>query len=137
MSKIRPYLGFNGQCKEAMTFYQNALGGDLNIMTVAQSGQGAQMPPEMHDKVMHSSLTKGTLELMASDMVSTDLNRGPSVSIMMECDSKEELQDAFAKLCDGGIVTQPLIDSFWGSTFGHLTDKYGINWMFNFEHPKG
>jgi PhnB protein len=134
MSKIRAYLGFNGAAQEAMTFYHGVLGGTLEVQLVKDSPTAGQMPPQMQDKVLHSSLTAPDFMLLASDMAGSPepkTQRGDNVSLMIECSSTEEIQRYFHGLSDGGVVTQPLMESFWGSTFGHLTDRYGINWMFN------
>jgi PhnB protein len=130
MSKIRAYLGFNGQCQEAMTFYHSVLGGTLEVQLVKDSPTAAQMPPQMQDKVIHAALTAPDFILMASDMSGAQQS-SERVSLMVECSSDEEIKRFFQGLSDGANVTQPLMESFWGSTFGHLTDKYGINWMFN------
>jgi PhnB protein len=130
VSKIRAYLGFSGQCQEAMSFYHGVLGGTLEVQLVKDSPTAAQMPAHMQDKVIHSSLTSSDFILLASDMAGAD-QASERVSLMVECSSDEEIKRYFQGLSDGGKVTQPLMESFWGSTFGHLTDKYGINWMFN------
>jgi PhnB protein len=131
MSKISAYLGFDGQCQEAMTFYHNVLGGTLEVQLVKDSPAAAQMPPQMQDKVIHASLTAPDFMLLASDMSGAQ-EPSERVSLMVECSSTEEIERFFHGLSEGGKVTQPLMDSFWGSTFGHLTDKYGIYWMFNY-----
>ncbi len=136
MSKIRPYLGFNGQCQEAMTFYCGVFGGTLEVQLIKDSPIASQMPPQMQDKVIHSSLTSSNFVVLASDMAGTDQQANERVSLMVECSSPEEIQRYFQVLSDGGNVTQPLMESFWGATFGSMTDKYGINWLFNFEQSK-
>jgi PhnB protein len=132
MPQIQPYFGFRGHTKEAMSFYQHCFGGELNIMLVSQSGAAAEMPPEMQDSVMHSSLTTNSFTLLASDVADAH-EGGQSVSLMVQCESEEEINGIFERLSDGANVTQPLMDSFWNSRFGNLTDKYGLNWMFNWE----
>ncbi|MBZ9750785.1 VOC family protein [Deinococcus sp. HMF7604] len=136
MPQLQPYLGFNGNCQKAMTFYQACLGGDLDLMTVAASPVAAQLPPEMQNHVLHGRLVSGDLTLLASDMTQ-DTGRTQSVSLMLQCDSAEQARAAFEKLAEGGTVTQPLGPSFWGSTFGHLTDQYGIHWLLNAEAVQG
>jgi len=102
------------------------------VQLVGESAVAAQMPAEMGPKVIHSSLTSDGFVLMASDMMtSTDLQRSQSVSLMLECHSTEEIERLFAQIGRGGQVTQPLTPSFWGSTFGQLTDQYGIHWLFD------
>lgn len=130
MAQIQAYLGFAGQCREAMAFYQQCLGGELDVQTVGESAVSGEMAPETHARVMHASLTSGDLVLLGSDMGGR-LEPGQTVSLMVQCDSREQTEAYFGKLSAGGTVTQPLTASFWGSTFGHLTDRYGIQWMLN------
>ena len=130
MAQLTPYLTFNGNCQEAMEFYRDSLGGDLTLQTVGESPAKDQMPAAMHNNVMHSQLVAGELVFMASDMMGPgDLVRGNNISLCIIGRTKAELQDFFTKLAEGGTVGQPLIDVFFG-TFGSLTDKFGVNWMF-------
>lgn len=133
MAQIRAYLSFTDDCQEAMTFYQQCLGGELTIQHVAGSEMAANMPPELQNRVLHSSLVNGDLTLMASGLES-NVTRSNSVSLLLQCGSREEIEQRFAALSAGGTVTYPLSESFWGSTFGHLTDRYGIPWMLDYTH---
>lgn len=130
MAQLTPYLTFNGNCLEAMEFYRDCLGGDLTLQTVGESPAKDQMPTAMHNNVMHSQLVAGDLVFMASDMMGPgELVRGNGISLCIIGRSKAELQDFFARLAEGGTVGQPLQETFFG-TFGALTDKFGVNWMF-------
>jgi PhnB protein len=132
MANLSPYLAFNGNCREAMEFYKSALGGELNLMTIGSSAVAAQMPPAAHDNIMHADLVRGDFRLMAADSFGTEsLTAGDNVSLMLDCSSAEEIEMLFSNLSQGATITQPLKDEFWGATFGMLTDKYGIHWMFN------
>jgi PhnB protein len=132
MPQIQPYFGFRGNTQEAMQFYQSCFGGDLSVMLVKDSAIAAQMPPEMQAQVMHSSLSTAKFTLLASDIA--DAHAGNDFyALMVQCESQIEIDSIFAKLSEGANITQPLMDSFWGSRFGNLTDKYGIKWMFNWE----
>ena len=133
MTRINAYLGFSGQCREAMTFYKDCLGGELTLMPVAGSPLAGQMPPDAGQTILHSCLTRGDLVLMATDMGRGERVNGNAVSLMLNCSSPEEIQTLFAALSSGGEVTCPLGQEFWGATFGHLTDKYGMNWMLNYD----
>jgi uncharacterized glyoxalase superfamily protein PhnB/uncharacterized protein YndB with AHSA1/START domain len=136
MSQILPYLSFNGNCREAMTFYKDCIGGELKMQSVAESPAAKQMPPEKGRDILHSTLTRGNFVLMASDHMTEGMARpGDTITLSIECDSEEEIQRLFSKLSAGGKVIDPLHTEFWGGTFGGLTDKYGIQWMFNYEHP--
>lgn len=133
MSQIKVYLTFNGNCREAMHFYQEILGGDLMLQPIEGSPLSDQMPAQMKESILHSTLTNGKLEILASDMVGEKgLVHGTSVSLMLDCESEEEIRSAYEKLSDGGNATHPLEITFWGALFGGLTDKYGQQWLLNF-----
>lgn len=134
MSQINAYLTFNGNCREAMTFYKKCLGGELVLQTIEDSPMADKIPPEMRHNVLHSTLTKGPLLIMASDMVSEHgLRKGNSVSLMLHCSSEEEIKTCYESLSKGGLATHPLENTFWGALFGDLTDKFGNHWLLNYE----
>jgi PhnB protein len=132
MTQINAYLNFNGFTKEAMTFYKECLGGELVMQKIAESPMAAQMPSEMGNHILHSSLINEGIVLMASDMMGNAIVNGNSVGLCLNCSSAEEINKFFEALSAGGKITHPLHQSFWGATFGHLTDKFGINWMLNY-----
>lgn len=136
MKHLNPYIGFDGNCREAMTFYKDCLGGELTMQTVDESPMAAQMP-EMKGKIMHSALMKDEKSvLMGSDMTDPGMNpKGNTISLCINCSDKEEIETFFGKLSVGGKVEHPLKEEFWG-TFGDLTDKFGIRWMLNLDKPK-
>ena len=137
MKQLGAYLRFDGNCREAMTFYKDCLGGELSMQTVGESPMAKQLPPQAQKNIMHSSLVKGKVVLLGSDMVDPGKRtNGNSISLFIECDSEEEIKTCFAKLAAGGKVDMPLKTEFWGATFGMLTDKYGNEWMLNYEKPK-
>jgi PhnB protein len=134
MTQINAYLTFNGNCREAMTFYRDCLGGVLSLQTVGDSPLADKMPIEMKDCILHSTLTKGVLVLLGSDMVSEQgLTKGNAVSLMLDCSSEQEVRDCYEKLVAGGKDTHPLEVSFWGALFGDLTDKYGNQWLLHYD----
>ena len=138
MTQIISYLTFNGNCREAMAFYQDCLGGELSLQTIGESPMADKMPPQMKECILHSTLTKGGLQLMASDMVGErGLVRGNAVSLMLNCESEEEVRTVYAQLSAGGRATHPLEDTFWGAIFGDLTDKYGNPWLLHFDKNSG
>lgn len=132
MTHINAYLNFNGQAREAMTFYHDCLGGELVMQKISESPMAARMPSETGAKILHSSLTKNNLILMASDMMGNSVVKGNSISLCVNCSSDEEVNSFFSNLSRGGSVNEPLHQSFWGATFGSLTDKFGITWIFNY-----
>jgi PhnB protein len=136
MSTINSYLIFNGNCREAMTFYKNCLGGELVFQTIGESPLSEKMPKKMKECILHSTLTNGSFLLMGSDMVSENgLIKGNAVSLTLSCGSEKEIRSCYKKLSAGGKATHPLEDSFWGALFGDLTDKFGNQWILNFNNP--
>jgi len=131
MTQINAYLNFNGKCREAMSFYQQCLGGELVMQKISESPMAARVPSEMGAKILHSSLTKDSIVLMASDMMENNLKSGNSISLCLNCSSDEEINSFFNSLSKDGKIVEPLHQSFWGATFGSLTDKFGITWIFN------
>lgn len=135
MKDITPYLTFNGTCRQAMTFYKDILGGDLELMDFASSPM--EVPDEAKNNIMHAILTSNGVTLMASDtMPNQAVTNGNSVSLSINCQSVDEINHLFNSLSDGGEITMPLEDTFWGARFGMLTDKFGTCWMFNYDYPQ-
>lgn len=131
--QITPYLSFNGKCKEAMLFYKECIGGEITIQTVAETPIANQCPAAMQDQVMHASLTKNGLLLMASDMTGPDgYSQGNAMALALNCTSEDEIRSCFTKLSEGGRVIDELKDQFWGALFGVVLDKYGFTWMLNY-----
>ena len=132
MSTINSYLTFNGNCREAMVFYQQCLGGELFFQTVGESPLSEKMPKKMKDLILQSTLISGSLLLMGSDMTSeTGLIRGNAVAMILNSGNEKEIKNCYKKLSAGGQVTHPLQKNFWGAIFGSLTDKFGNNWLLN------
>ena len=137
MAHIHSYLTFNGNCKEAMTFYKNCLGGELELQTIGESPLADKMPVQMKDSILHATLTNDKLILMGSDMVGNNgLLKGNAVSLMLDCNSEKETQLFYATLSEDGEATHPLEISFWGALFGGLTDKFGNHWLLHFDKNK-
>jgi PhnB protein len=131
--QINSYLTFSGNCREAMTFYQKCLGGELSFQTVGESPLSDKMPQQMKKCILHASLTKDALVLMGSDMVSAKgLIKGNAVSLSLNCCSEAEIKTCYAKLAADGKINQQLENTFWGAILGDLTDKFGNNWILNF-----
>ncbi len=133
MTQINSYLTFNGNCREAMVFYKDCLGGELNFQTIGESPLSNKMPKQMKDCILHATLTKNSLILMGSDILNEKrLVKGNAVSLSLNCSREEEIKTCYAKLSDGGSQNHPLENSFWGALFGDLTDKFGNHWILNF-----
>ncbi|MBC8045457.1 MAG: VOC family protein [Fimbriimonadaceae bacterium] len=134
MTQINAYLTFNGNCREAMDFYAACLGGEITFHTIGDSPLSDNMPEHMKQSILHATLIKDSLLIMASDMVTEEgLIKGNSVSLMLNCSSEEELKYSYEKLVEGGEATHPLENTFWGSVFGDLIDKFGNHWLLNYD----
>lgn len=132
MASISTYLTFNGNCREAMTFYQACLGGELTFQTVNDTPASDHLPVEIKKQVIHSTLINGELVIMGTDMVGEKgLIKGNTVSLMLLCNSEDETKTCYEKLSQGGEQTHPPEVSFWGAWFGDLTDKYGNQWLLH------
>lgn len=140
MPFINVYLNFSGNCEEAFNHYKSVFGGEFLIFSRFSEMPAPEkpLPPEAANLVMHVSLQIGEhCTLMGSDMPPDfDLKVGNNVSVSINADSKEEAERLFNGLSAGGTVTMPLNDTFWGAYFGMFTDKFGVNWMVNYDYPK-
>lgn len=131
MTQISVYLTFNGNAREAMTFYKECLGGELTLQTVGESPMADQWPVQVQQHILHASLTKDRLLLLGSDMGSEKLVNGNTISLALQCDTEEEIRGYFSKLSAGGKITHAL-HNFFDGTIGALIDKYGMNWVLKF-----
>jgi PhnB protein len=133
MAQLNPYLSFNGNCREAMSFYETCLDGELTVQSVSESPMADNLPQSLRDNVLHSSITKdGVLLIMASDMNREKLVEGNTVKICINCDSEEQINSFFRKFSEGAKIIEALQVMFWGDTFGSLIDKFGKTWIFNY-----
>ncbi len=134
MSEINVYLRFNGNCREALTFYKECLGGELTMQTMAEAQMGGDAPADAQDQIIHGTLRSDGMVLMASDMLGPKgLVQGTSMALTLNCSSPGEINHFFSCLSEGGEVVHPLKTEFWGGTFGILNDKYGHEWLLNYE----
>ena len=137
---LSTYLSFDGNCRQAFEFYRSVFGGEFMIMETFRNGPSDMgMPDDEMDNIMHVSFPIGSSVLMGSDVPSTfgqDHKQGNNFSISISTTSREESDDLFGKLSDGGSVSMQMQEMFWGSYFGACTDKFGINWQVNCEHTQ-
>ncbi len=138
---IVTYLNFNGNCREAMTFYKECLGGELNLISFGDMPD--MLPPTadaaMKQRVMHASiaLKPGVSSLMASDtMPGMPFTQGTNFAVSVLPDSVEQIEKLWAAFSVGANIQHKLDDAPWGARYGMLTDKFGVQWMFNYEYPK-
>lgn len=130
------YITFNGRCEEAINYYEKHLGG--KVIKMQRYGEAPVTASETwKDKVMHAVMDLQGLTIMFSDGTEGhEGNIGTNISIALDFDSEEQLEKAYNEMSDGGMVTMALQDTFWGARFGMCTDKFGMNWMFNYDKPE-
>ncbi len=134
-SRLNPYLNFDGNAAEALTFYQSVFGGESSVMTFGQMGTE---DPEFVDKVMHGQLeTDKGFTLMASDMPpGMPHTPGNTMSVSLSGEDGAELRGYWDQLTVGGTVTVPLEKQMWGDEFGMVIDAYGVPWLVNISQPQ-
>ena len=144
MAKINPYLYFLGNAEEAFNFYKSVFGGEFAMLQRFGSMPTQEGCEELSaadkEKIMHVALpiSDGHV-LMATDAIGEHANDavfGNNISLSISADSKEEADKIFNGLANGGTVTMPIGDTFWGAYFGMCKDKFGIQWMVNFDYPQ-
>ena len=131
MKQLEPYLFFNGNCAEAMRFYEKTLGGKVEMMMKASEAPGGtEKPGSKADGILHAAISVDGQRLLASDWMSPDPYPGISgVSLSLVFQTVDEAARKFNALADGGKVQMPLANTFWIESFGMLKDKYGVAWM--------
>ncbi|WP_312901078.1 VOC family protein [Chryseobacterium taichungense] len=142
MATVNVYLTFNGNCGQAFEFYRSVFGGEfpyIGTFGEMPPTEGRETPEEDKDKIMHVTLpiSKETI-LMGSDIGcegASHFKEGNNFSISINAESKEEADKLFNGLSEGGNITMAMEDTFWGAYFGMFTDKFGINWMVNYDDP--
>ena len=138
MALINPHINFNGNAEEAFTFYKSVFGGEFSKIIRLKDLSSPEFPVAENDanKIMHIALPIGKNILMANDIpeimgrVNENENRS---KISISAESKEEADKLFNGLSAGGEIEMPISDSLWGSYFGMFRDKYGIEWMIDFD----
>ena len=134
--KLNPYIMFAGNAEEALNFYKDCFNGEIKGLN-RFGGSPMETTEEYKQKIMHASLAFGESVIMFSDgMPDEKFSTGGNVYLSVDVPEPEELEKVFNKIAEGGSVTMPLQDTFWGARFGMLKDKFGINWMFNCEKKK-
>ena len=139
MALINPHINFNGNAEEAFNFYKSVFGGEFATIIRFKDISSPEYPVAEDDanKIMHIALPIGENSLMANDVpesmgpVNENENRS---NIVINAESREEADKLFSGLSAGGSVEAPIGDSPWGSYFGMFRDKFGIEWMVDFQN---
>jgi PhnB protein len=134
MASVNPYLFFDGNAKEAMEFYAEVFGAELNTMGYDDMSGESEVPVENAGRLMHADISAGSIRVLASDSpVGFDRTPfgNPELCISADAGEEAEARGWFDGLAVGGTVKQPLERMFWGDHFGQLIDKFGVQWMVN------
>ncbi len=130
-----PYIAFDGNCREAMTFYAGVFGAtDLQFMNFSDAPPGT-MTEDFKDKVMHSQFSLGGVPLMGSDAPANWFQPQAGVSVFHGAKDKTEAARVFGLLSDGATIVMPLGPVFWSEAFGMLKDRFGTSWMITLAPP--
>ena len=139
MKNVEPYLIFDGNCRQAMEFYERCLGGVLYMMPYSEMPGGcpSDFPKKSKEWLLHARLTIKTLVLMASDTrPGIPIQQGNNFFVSIGCEDVQEAEKLFKALGQNGNVEMPLQETFFAIRFGMLTDQFGIKWMLTLEKPK-
>lgn len=129
--RVSPYIFFNGDCEQAMNFYTETFEAPITDMS-RYEGSPVEASAGDKQKIMHARINIGENNIiMVCDTTSNKMDIGSNVQLSIEFDNPEDMNFKFEKLSEGGKITMPLQDTFWGARFGMLKDKFGICWMFN------
>lgn len=130
---VQPYLSFEGRCEEAIQFYRQALGAEvLQMMRFNDSPEPCpegMLPPNTEQKIMHASLKIGESIVMATDGQCTGKAGFAGISLSLSLKSDEEASQMFNALSDGGKIEMPMNRTFFASSFGMVSDRFGVSWM--------
>ncbi|MEO5500850.1 MAG: VOC family protein [Ginsengibacter sp.] len=134
MKSINPFINFNGKCRQAMTFYKECLGGELELMEVAGSPMEENWKGPK-DQILHASLiVNRSPVIMGSDMIDqSGYTQGNNIALALDCQSEDEIRNFFEKLSQSGKVIKSLSVEFWGGLLGSVEDKFGIKWFLNYD----
>jgi PhnB protein len=139
MAVLSPYLNFAGNTEEAFNFYRSVFGGEFSIIQrFKDSPEAGHTKPEDMDKLMHISLPiSNGVVLMGTDAIgkmAEGFVKGNNFQLSLATASEAEADKLFAGLSAGGTITVPLQKMFWGAYFGMVIDKFGMNWMVNYDY---
>ena len=137
LTTVNAYLNFDGTAADAIALYERALGAKVTFLQRFSEIPGASFDGDTGNRVMHATLTFGGGTVMISDaMPGSTVTRGTNTHVALQYDGIDEVDAHFASLAEGGRVTMPLENTFWGARFGSVIDRFGISWMLNAELPK-
>ena len=132
VTQINPYLTFDGNCEEAINFYQSILGGETDFKRFGEGPPGMPVAEGQENKIMHVHFTFDGCVLMASDSGGMhEVTQGNNFHLSVDLHDKARAEKVFNDFGSEGTITMPFQEVFWGGSFGSVTDKFGVNWMIN------
>jgi PhnB protein len=135
--KLRTYLNYGGNCKQAFRFYEEHLGGKITMMmTHGEMPNPSAVPPEWKDAILHAQLEMGGTVLMGADIPPDRFQPMRSAYLSLLVDSIDEAELIYALLSDGGQIFMPIEETFFAHRFAMLRDKFGTSWMILNERPR-
>ncbi|MCA1573372.1 MAG: VOC family protein [Acidobacteria bacterium] len=129
--QLNPYLSFNGQCGAAFKFYQQCLGGSIQMMAWGDSPMSDQVPSGWRDKIIHATLIVGETALLGADAPPDRYETPRGFSVTIQINDPAEADRIFHALAENGTVQMPIQQTFWAALFGMCVDRFGIPWMVN------
>ena len=143
MAQVNPYITFDGKCEAAFNFYKSVFRKEFQMVSKFKDmppTEGRAMPAEDGELIMHVALSISTETILFGSDTGGEWapnhKEGNNISISINAESEDEATKLFNGLSEGGIIKMPLEKTFWGAYFGMFTDKFGINWMVNYDFPK-
>lgn len=136
MALLFPYLHFEGNCLEAMTFYKSCIKGELTVQTFGDTPMKEKIPDILHPMVMHSKLQLShRFILMASDYTEDNEKQynGNLYNLCVHCTTNDEIEHFYKSLSMGGEISKPLQSTFWGGKLASFSDKFGKKWILHFD----
>ena len=131
-----PYLGFNGNCRDALEFYAKTLGAKLELMEFGDTPAAEHVPASARNQIMHGNLTlNGTTILMGSDGGGMPFEKMQGMQVAIVLEDSAEGERIFTALAEQGTVTMPYEKTFWAERFGMCVDRFGTPWMINAGMP--
>ena len=136
--KVQAYISFGGRCEEALAFYKKSVGAEVTSLMRWKDSPDATMKPSpgYEEKVMNAAFRIGETQLMADDGMGAKEAEFKGMTLAIVVADDAEAKRVFTALAEGGSVQMPLGKTFWASSFGILTDKFGVPWMVNVVAPE-
>jgi PhnB protein len=137
MTTLNPYLFFTGNTEEVFNFYKLVFGGEFSALSrYTDAGENSNIPANYNEKIMHIALPVGNNILMGSDAVvqaGQTFKVGDNMTVSIACDSLDEANRLYNGLSEAGKIEMPMQKMFWGAWFAMFTDKFGTQWMVNYD----